>query len=73
MVAQVPAALARFPEIARNLWWTWHPEAEALFDSLRGTGPEPPHRNALQLLDALAPGAIMRETPRGSRRSGSAW
>jgi hypothetical protein len=27
----LPASLERLPELARNLWWTWHPQARALF------------------------------------------
>src|SRR5580704_14515973 len=28
---QVPPRLARLKELAYNLWWSWHPEARALF------------------------------------------
>jgi glycogen phosphorylase len=27
----VPPRIGRLPEIAYNLWWTWHPEAQRLF------------------------------------------
>jgi tetratricopeptide (TPR) repeat protein/YHS domain-containing protein len=30
----VPPPLARLPELARNLWWSWHPEAAALVIAL---------------------------------------
>ena len=54
-MAPVPVALGRLPELARNLWWSWHPEAEALFDVLQGSAAEPRHHNPVQLLDTLAP------------------
>ncbi len=49
----IPAALERLPELARNLWWSWHPEARGLFEALAGLVPEPPHHNPVQLLHTL--------------------
>jgi YHS domain-containing protein len=31
----IPPPLARLPELARNLWWSWHPEATTLFQAGR--------------------------------------
>ena len=31
---RVPLTLHRLGELARNLWWSWHPEARALFKSV---------------------------------------
>jgi len=31
---QVPARINRLEELAYNLWWSWHPEARALFEAL---------------------------------------
>jgi glycogen phosphorylase len=31
---RVPPTLHRLGELARNLWWSWHPEARALFKSV---------------------------------------
>ncbi|MBI3745337.1 MAG: DUF3417 domain-containing protein, partial [Chloroflexi bacterium] len=33
-VLRVPPALEGLHRIAYNLWWTWHPEAKALFARL---------------------------------------
>jgi starch phosphorylase len=30
----VPPTLWRLGELARNLWWSWHPDARALFKSI---------------------------------------
>jgi len=49
----IPPPLARLPELARNLWWSWHPEARALFGALKPPSEEPVHDNPLQLLLGL--------------------
>ncbi|MBI4012397.1 MAG: alpha-glucan family phosphorylase [Candidatus Rokubacteria bacterium] len=33
-VRRIPPALRRLGELARNVWWSWHPEARALFKSI---------------------------------------
>jgi starch phosphorylase len=55
---RVPPALARLPELARNLWWSWHPEARALFERLAGARPEPRHHNPVEILETLDPGVL---------------
>lgn len=45
----IPPTLARLPELARNLWWSWHPEAAALFEVLNPPGVEPAHGNPILL------------------------
>jgi len=30
----LPARICRLGELACNLWWSWHPEAKALFHML---------------------------------------
>lgn len=30
----IPARISRLAEIAYNLWWTWHPEAQSLFKQI---------------------------------------
>jgi glucan phosphorylase/YHS domain-containing protein len=47
---RVPAALPRLLELARNLWWAWHPEARALFETLAGGGLEHGDGNPVELL-----------------------
>ena len=36
----VPAELKRLPGLTKNLWWTWHPDAQALFRSLGPPGSQ---------------------------------
>lgn len=31
---QVPTRLQRLPELAYNLWWSWNPDAQALFATM---------------------------------------
>ena len=52
---RLPPTLARLPERARTLWWSWHPQARRLFDTLTGSAPEPRHDNPFQLLHGLPP------------------
>ena len=33
----LPQRIQRLNDLARNLWWSWHPEAEALFDAIDPT------------------------------------
>ncbi len=30
----MPARISRLYELAYNLWWSWHPEARALYSTL---------------------------------------
>ena len=30
-MTRIPPALERLPELARNLWWSWRPEARGLY------------------------------------------
>jgi YHS domain-containing protein len=46
----IPTALARLPELVRNLWWSWHPEATALFEALSQASAEPARHHPLHLL-----------------------
>lgn len=36
----VPAELERLPGLTKNLWWTWHPDAQVLFRSLGPPGSQ---------------------------------
>jgi starch phosphorylase len=33
-VSPIPSRLSRLPELAYNMWWSWHPEAVRLFSDL---------------------------------------
>jgi starch phosphorylase len=59
LLERVPASMPRLLELARNLWWSWHSEARALFEALSDTKVEPPHPNPIQLLLATAPELVM--------------
>jgi starch phosphorylase len=53
-VTPLPDSLERLPELARNLWWSWNPEARALFQDLARRVGVPRSRNPLVLLHALS-------------------
>jgi glycogen phosphorylase len=52
-VSPIPAALARLPELARNLWWSWNPEARELFATLARVTGSPEEADPLRLLGGL--------------------
>ena len=54
----LPEPLQRLSELARNLWWSWDPEARALFVDLARRLDRPQSRNPFLLLGDL-------EGPRG--------
>ncbi|MGA9097504.1 MAG: alpha-glucan family phosphorylase [Methanotrichaceae archaeon] len=46
----IPERISRLSELACNLWWSWHPEAKALFQMLSGNGAEFKAQNPVRLL-----------------------
>jgi starch phosphorylase len=44
-----PKPFPRLPELAYNLWWSWHPEAQALFERIDANHWRK-HRNPVKLL-----------------------
>lgn len=50
---KVPDGLKDLERLAKNLWWTWHSEAEALFASIDPERWEKSNHNPLCLLGAL--------------------
>src|SRR3990170_1751400 len=54
----IPLPIARLPELARNLWWSWHPEARDLFEELERAVLDPPHHNPLSLLQGMREGEL---------------
>jgi starch phosphorylase len=46
----LPARVARLKDLAYNLWWSWHPEARALFKEVDRTLWADTHHNPVQLL-----------------------
>lgn len=49
----LPERIVRLGELACNLWWSWHPEARALFHMLEGNGSEFKTQNPVKLLHEL--------------------
>ena len=56
--ANIPPALAGLDRLARNLWWTWDPEAEPLFASLAPKRWEACGHNPVTLLRQLSPAEL---------------
>lgn len=46
----LPERISRLGELACNLWWSWHPEARALFYLLAGNGSRYKAQNPVKLL-----------------------
>jgi starch phosphorylase len=51
----MPRSLERLPELARNIWWSWHPEARDLFRILDETLWRETRHNPVRLLREIAP------------------
>ncbi|HSF29484.1 MAG TPA: DUF3417 domain-containing protein [Candidatus Tectomicrobia bacterium] len=52
--------IQRLGKLASNLWWSWHPQAEALFQALDAVLWERIGHNPVKLLWALAPEQLER-------------
>ena len=48
----LPKRIARLKDLAYNLWWSWHPEARALFKEVDRTLWAETHHNPVRLLRA---------------------
>src|SRR3569832_2308431 len=49
----LPDRIARLKDLAYNLWWSWHPEARALFKEMDRTLWAETHHNPVRLLRAV--------------------
>jgi starch phosphorylase len=58
LARHVPPALDRLLPLARNLWWTWHPEARALFEALGAPRDPAVPENPIRLLLGASPEAL---------------
>ena len=56
----MPPSLERLPELAQNLWWSWHSEARDLFRALDETLWREARHNPVRLLHEIAPEALAR-------------
>ena len=46
----LPKRIGRLAEMAYNLWWTWHPEAQKLFERIDSVWWEQSYHNAIKFL-----------------------
>lgn len=49
----LPERIGRLGELACNLWWSWHPEARAIFYLLAGNGSQYKAQNPVKLLSEI--------------------
>ncbi|MDX1520779.1 MAG: DUF3417 domain-containing protein, partial [Anaerolineae bacterium] len=49
----IPQRIARLAEIAYNLWWSWHPEAQELFQRIDARLWEDVYHNPVQFLNQV--------------------
>jgi len=56
----MPPSLQRLPELAQNLWWSWHSEARELFRALDETLWHETRHNPVRLLHEIAPESLAR-------------
>ena len=54
----LPARIGRLGELAYNVWWSWNPDASALFQYLDKTLWALTHNNPVKLLRQLAPARL---------------
>src|SRR2546425_10676789 len=55
----LPARIGRLTELAYNLWWSWHPEARALFASIDPTVWAMTAHNPVKLLREGVPTRLL--------------
>ncbi len=55
----LPSRISRLQELAYNLWWSWHPEARALYSTLDADLWEQVIHNPVRLLSKLHPGSTI--------------
>ena len=51
----IPARISRLHELAYNLWWSWHPEAQALYQTIDTNLWQRSGYNPVRLLREVAP------------------
>src|SRR5438552_13201779 len=51
----LPSSLNRLWEVAHNLWWSWYPEARALFEALDRTQWKLTSHNPVRMLREMSP------------------
>jgi glycogen phosphorylase len=56
----IPNNLKALETIAQNLWWTWNPEAQALFEAINPTVWEQTNHNAVRVLQEATQSDLSR-------------
>jgi len=56
----MPRILERLPEVAQNLWWSWHSDARDLFRGLDETLWRETRHNPVRLLQEISPERLAR-------------
>ncbi|MBI4423886.1 MAG: alpha-glucan family phosphorylase [Elusimicrobia bacterium] len=56
---RLPDRLARLRDLSYNLWWSWHPEARALFKAVDRTLWKTTNHNPVRLLKTITPERIV--------------
>lgn len=54
----LPVRIERLSELANNLWWSWHPDADLLFQHLDKTLWELTHHNPVKFLQQISPAKL---------------
>src|SRR6266568_9494018 len=52
-VSPIPERLGRLPELAYNMWWSWHPEAQRLFSDIDPALWEFVYHNPVRFLNEI--------------------
>src|ERR671922_424113 len=55
----MPVRIGRLTELAYNLWWSWHPEARALFAAIDSTLWAMTAHNPVKLLREVMPTRVL--------------
>lgn len=58
-VAALPEPIGRLRELARNLWWVWHPECHALFSALHPEEWERSRHNPVSTIETATPARLI--------------
>lgn len=60
LAGDIPSRIARLPDLACNLWWTWQPEAQDLFSFIDAGRWEASNRNPVALLRSATGADLQR-------------
>ena len=68
----MPARISRLYELAYNLWWSWHPEARALYEKLDPELWEEAGHNPVRFLSEVRPALLEQAANDGLEELGAA-